>query len=122
MIVDVQSFRAAIAKYREADVRIAIDDFGAGYSGLNMLADFQPDIVKLDLKLVRNIDSHGPRQAIVRAVTQCCADLGIDLIAEGVESIAEYRFLKRAGIQMFQGYLFAKPVFQQLPLVAFETW
>lgn len=122
VIVDAQSFHAAIAKYREAGVRVAIDDFGAGYSGLNMLADFQPDLVKLDLKLMRNIDTHGPRQAIVRAIVQCCGDLGIDLIAEGVESEAEYRFLRRVGIGTFQGYLFAKPAFEKLVGVEFTSW
>lgn len=121
-IVDPKKFHAAIAEYRSAGVKLAIDDFGAGHSGLNLLADFQPDIVKLDLALVRGIDSHGPRQAIVRAIAQCCADLGIDVIAEGVESEAEYRFLRRVGVEMFQGYLFAKPAFERFPEVEFTKW
>lgn len=121
-IVDAQSFHAAIAEYREAGVKVAIDDFGAGHSGLNLLADFQPDIVKLDLALVRGIDGHGPRQAIVRAIVQCCGDLGIDVIAEGVETEAEYRFLRRVGVTAFQGYLFAKPAFERLPVVEFTKW
>jgi len=121
-IVDVQSFQVAVSVYREAGVKIAIDDFGAGHSGLNLLADFQPDIVKLDLALVRGIDGHGPRQAIVRAIVQCCGDLGIDVIAEGVESAAEYRFLRRLGIELFQGYLFAKPTFERFPPIELTSW
>lgn len=121
-IVDANGFHAAIAQYREAGVEVAIDDFGAGHSGLNLLADFQPDIVKLDLVLVRGIDGHGPRQAIVRAIVQCCSDLGIDIIAEGVETEAEYRFLRRLGVELFQGYLFAKPGFEQFPVVSFSRW
>jgi EAL domain-containing protein (putative c-di-GMP-specific phosphodiesterase class I) len=96
---------------------VAIDDFGAGYSGLNLLADFQPDQIKLDMKLVRGIERHGPRQAIVRAIDQACQDLGIDVIAEGVETVEEYAWLANQGIKLFQGYLFAKPAFESFPPV-----
>jgi EAL domain-containing protein (putative c-di-GMP-specific phosphodiesterase class I) len=104
-------------EHRGLGVRFAIDDFGAGYSGLNLLADFQPDLIKLDLKLVRGIERLGPRQAIVRAVGHACLDLGIDVIAEGVETVEEYRWLANAGIRLFQGFLFARPGFESFPPV-----
>jgi blue light- and temperature-responsive anti-repressor len=122
VIADSKRFESAIAAYREAGVRIALDDFGAGYAGLNLLADFQPDIVKIDMKLVRGVDRHGPRQAIVRAIVQVCGDLGIDVTAEGIETEDEYRWLRRAGISLFQGYLFAKPGFECLPAIEFSAW
>lgn len=112
---DPVQFAAAINQYRRAGIRFAIDDFGAGYSGLGLLAEFQPDMVKLDMCLVRNIHSHGPRQSIVRAIRQVCLDLGMDLVAEGVETVEEFRWLQGIGISLFQGYLFARPMFEGLP-------
>lgn len=100
---------------RALGVQFAIDDFGAGYAGLNLLAEFQPDTLKLDMSLVRNVDSKGPRQAIVRGVIRTCQDLGIDIVAEGVETRGEYGWLHGEGISLYQGYLFARPAFQALP-------
>lgn len=114
-IGDHARFAEVINEYRRAGVRLAIDDFGAGYSGLNLLAEFQPDIVKLDMSLVRNIHRHGPRQAIVRAIAQVCTDLGIDFIVEGVETVEEYAWFTDQGVTLYQGYLFAKPLFEALP-------
>jgi EAL domain-containing protein (putative c-di-GMP-specific phosphodiesterase class I) len=119
MIHDVTGFAERMNTYRAQGIRFAIDDFGAGFSGLNLLAEFQPDEVKLDMHLVRDIESKGPRQAIVRAVIQACGDLGIDVIAEGVESEAEYRWFRRAGVTLFQGFLFCRPRFEALPTPAF---
>jgi blue light- and temperature-responsive anti-repressor len=115
IIHDTQRFAEQLNAYRARGLRLAIDDFGAGYSGLNLLVDFQPDVVKLDMKLVRGIDTHGPRQAIARAVVQACDDLGIEVIAEGIESEQEYRWFKRIGVRLFQGYLFGGPAFESLP-------
>ena len=115
------NWRLLSNSYRRDGLRIAIDDFGAGYSGLNLLADFQPDIVKLDMKLVRGIESHGPRQAIVRAIAQASNDLGINVIAEGVETTDEYLWFRDEGITLFQGYLFARPGFEELALPQFPN-
>lgn len=115
LIHDTRRFAARLNEYRSQGLRMAIDDFGAGYSGLNLLCDFQPDVIKLDMYLVRDIDSSGPRQAIVRAVIQACDDLGVEVIAEGVESVAEYDWFRRVGVRLFQGYLFGKPGFRCLP-------
>ena len=114
-INDRADFRAVVDEYRGAGFRIAIDDFGAGYSGLNLLADFQPDLIKLDMNLVRGIEGRGPRQSIARAIGAVCTDLGIDVIAEGVETRDEYAWFAGEGVRLFQGYLFARPGFERLP-------
>ncbi|CAN5371306.1 EAL domain-containing protein [soil metagenome] len=112
---DRRRFATLIDSYRDLGLKFAIDDFGSGYSGLNLLADFQPNQVKLDMHLVRSIESHAPRQAIIRAVVSLCQDLNIELIAEGVESMGEYRWLADQGIRLYQGFLFGKPMFESLP-------
>ena len=114
-IRDLAHFRRTVDAYHGAGIRFAIDDFGAGYSGLNLLSEFQPDIVKLDMLLVRGIAAHGPRQAIARAIVQVCVDLGIDLIVEGVETLDEYAWFRDQGVRLFQGYLFARPMFEGAP-------
>lgn len=114
-----KEFVQLLNRYRAQGVRLAIDDFGAGYSGLNLLADFQPDLIKLDMHLVRDIDRAGPRQAIARGILQVCDDLGIEVIAEGVETIAEYRWFRRTGVRLFQGYLLCRPAFEALELPSF---
>jgi blue light- and temperature-responsive anti-repressor len=119
LIRDLAGFATTINQYRASGIHLAIDDFGAGHSGLNLLADFQPDVIKIDIHLVRNIDGNGPRQAIVRAVIQACDDLGIEVVAEGVETEPEYRWFKRAGVRLFQGYLFGRPEFESLSTPSF---
>jgi EAL domain-containing protein (putative c-di-GMP-specific phosphodiesterase class I) len=115
VIADPILFAQVVNEYRRAGMSLAIDDFGAGYAGLTLLAEFQPDIIKLDMTLVRNIDSHGPRQAIVRAIAQVCVDLGIDFIIEGVETLEEFAWFNDIGAHLYQGYLFAKPMFEAMP-------
>ena len=101
--------------YREMGFRTAIDDFGAGYSGLNLLAKFQPDVVKVDMDLIRDLDRDAKKAIILRHVIAMCRDLGVALVAEGVETLAEYEALRDLGVTLFQGYYFAKPGFEQLP-------
>jgi blue light- and temperature-responsive anti-repressor len=101
--------------YRACGMRISIDDFGSGHAGLALLDHYQPEIISLSMWLVRGIEGHGPRQAILRGLVQTCSDLGIDIIAKGVETLDEYGWLRNEGIEMFQGHLFAKPGFEQLP-------
>jgi EAL domain-containing protein (putative c-di-GMP-specific phosphodiesterase class I) len=92
----------------------AIDDFGTGFSGLRRLAEYQPDYIKLDRDLVADIHLHRVKQAIVRGICCMCSDLSITPVAEGVEREEEYRWLRRAGIRLFQGYYFARPSFEAL--------
>ena len=105
--------------YRQHGFRPAIDDFGAGYAGLNLLAEFQPSIIKLDRKLIQDIDLSLAKQSIVRGVLGVCRDLGITPIAEGIETEAEYDLLRMLGIDLFQGFLFARPGFEALPVPVF---
>ncbi|MGV8916722.1 MAG: EAL domain-containing protein [Pseudomonas sp.] len=111
-----------LREYREFGFKTAIDDFGAGYSGLNLLADFQPDLIKLDMELIRNIHQDRARQAIVRCVVTMCAELGVTVIAEGIEHMGEMDFLADSGIFLMQGYWFAKPAFKALAQVNPGAW
>lgn len=116
LVNDMGEFSDILNHARRENAFLAIDDFGAGYAGLNMLADVQPDLVKIDMSLLRGVDSHGPRQAIISAINNVCLDLGIDVLAEGVETEKEFYFLQKLGISIYQGYLFAKPAFEELPI------
>jgi EAL domain-containing protein (putative c-di-GMP-specific phosphodiesterase class I) len=104
-------------EYHRFGFRTAIDDFGAGYAGLNLLAEYQPDVVKLDMVLIRDIDNSKARQAIVRAVIAMCSELGIRVLAEGIESAAERDYLRTEGVSLMQGYLFARPAFRSLSTI-----
>lgn len=101
-----------LREYKRIGFLTAIDDFGAGYAGLNLLADFQPDILKLDMGLVRGVNQSKPRQAIVRSIATMAAELDIRVIAEGVETTDEYLCLRDMGISLMQGYAFSKPLFR----------
>jgi EAL domain-containing protein (putative c-di-GMP-specific phosphodiesterase class I) len=101
--------RERIARLREMGFRIAIDDIGAGYSGLNSFAMVQPDIVKLDITLVRGVDNDPVKRKLVRLLGDLCRDLGILVVAEGVETPDERDTLVELGCDLLQGYLFARP-------------
>lgn len=120
-IADPARFASILNEYRREGIQLAIDDFGAGYAGLSLLSEFQPDIVKLDMGLVRGIETDGPRQSIVRAIWQVCIDLGIDFLVEGVETLDEFSWFTDLGAHLYQGYLFAKPMFEGMPAVNFPT-
>lgn len=118
---DLAHLQAIFTEYRSHGMVTAIDDFGAGHSGLGMLAGFQPDVIKLDMDLCRNIHVDNARQAIARATVALCRDLDIRLVCEGVESIEEAVTLRGLGVRYFQGYLFARPGLEQLPRVPAEV-
>lgn len=92
----------------------AIDDFGTGFSGLCRLAEYQPDYVKLDRNLIAGIHSHRVKQVLVKGIRNVCNELCIAVVAEGVEKVEEYSWLRQAGIHIFQGYYFAEPAFESL--------
>jgi EAL domain-containing protein (putative c-di-GMP-specific phosphodiesterase class I) len=96
----------------------AIDDFGAGYSGLKLLAEYQPYFIKLDRHLIGNIHEDYIKQRIFSGVRKICDSLCIEIVAEGVENENEFHWLNEAGISIFQGYFFARPAFEALPDVA----
>jgi len=116
-MTDAAHVQRIIAEYRKQGFATALDDFGAGYAGLNLLASFQPDYIKLDMELIRGIATSPARQTIVAGVIMMARQLGIAVIAEGVETEVELAALQAAGIQLFQGYLFAKPAVASLPVV-----
>lgn len=104
-----------LRSYRAMGFRTAIDDFGAGFAGLGLLTKFQPDIVKLDMDLVRGIDRDAVKQVVVRNTLQMLRDLGIRPVCEGVETRGEYEALADLGVELMQGYLFAKPALADRP-------
>jgi EAL domain-containing protein (putative c-di-GMP-specific phosphodiesterase class I) len=109
-------------EYRRFGFQTAIDDFGAGYAGLNLLAEYQPHIVKIDMELVRGIDSSIAKQAIVRGIVAICRDLDITVLAEGIETASERDCLRGAGIDLMQGYLFSKPALQAIGVIDPASW
>lgn len=96
-----------IHRLRAAGFRLAIDDLGAGYSGLSSFVKFEPEIVKIDMSLVRDIDTSPRKQKLVRSIMEACD--GVQVVAEGVETHDELETLVGIGCDLFQGYLFAKP-------------
>ncbi len=107
---DVGHVSHIISEYRRMGFLTALDDFGAGYAGLLLLAKFQTDLIKIDMELLRGIEASRAKQAIVHGLVQIARDLDIVLLAEGVETDAELANLKAAGISLFQGYYFARPL------------
>jgi len=117
-VVDHGHLVAILAAYKAHGFLTAIDDFGAGFAGMNLLADFQPDLLKLDIGLVRGIDTDAARRRIVQHLAAMCSDLSVRVIAEGVETRDECRALLDLGIGLQQGFLFARPGLASLPAVA----
>lgn len=109
-------------EYSRFGFRTAIDDFGAGYAGLNLLSEYQPDIIKIDMELVRDIDTSKPKQAIVHGIVAICRALDVRVLAEGIETKAERDFLRDAGIGLMQGYLFCKPAFRAIGVIDPSAW
>ncbi|GAB3032602.1 EAL domain-containing protein [Bowmanella dokdonensis] len=112
--VDTAKIVEIFSTYHARGFLTAIDDFGEGYSGLNLLAQFQPDIIKLDMYLIRGIDSNPVKQAIFNGMALTASQLNILLLAEGVETKGEFEYLKQHGVRYMQGYYLCKPKFMAL--------
>lgn len=108
-IQDKDHLKGILAFYRQAGFKVALDDIGSGWSGLNLLHEMRPDFVKIDMDLVRNIDRDPLKQSIVGHLISISREHNISVIAEGVETEAEAALLREAGADYLQGYLFAKP-------------
>lgn len=108
-VEDPDHLKAIFAEYERQGFMTAIDDFGSGYSGLNLLATFQPQVLKIDMALTRAIDQDPVKQAIVEGIILVARRLGIVVIAEGVETREESSTLLGLGIELMQGYLYARP-------------
>lgn len=106
---EVPDMRKRIESLRKLGYRIAVDDLGAGYSGLSSLACLEPEIVKIDMSLVRGIDKSPAKLKLIHSILSLSRDLHFDVIAEGVETQDELGALCQAGCILFQGYLFARP-------------
>ncbi|MGY6551585.1 MAG: EAL domain-containing protein [Erythrobacter sp.] len=107
--IDAAHLLNILRSYRAMGFQTAIDDFGAGYAGLALLSRFQPDIVKIDMELIRQIDSSPVKRTLLGGVLAILADLGITPVCEGIETIAEFTVLREMGVNLMQGFLFAEP-------------
>jgi len=105
----VESLHSKLRELRRLGFRIAVDDLGAGYSGLNNVAAIEPEFIKLDMALVRNIDCSPTKQKIVSSVVSLAQAMGTLVIAEGIETDAECETVVGLGCQLLQGFLFARP-------------
>jgi EAL domain-containing protein (putative c-di-GMP-specific phosphodiesterase class I) len=105
----VKDARARVQRLKDRGFRIAIDDLGAGYAGLTSFAVLEPDLVKIDMSLVRNVHLEPAKRKLVRAIVSLSADLGMAVVAEGVENAEERDVLVDQGCDLLQGYYFARP-------------
>ena len=116
--LDANHLLNILRSYRAMGFKTAIDDFGAGYAGLGLLSRFQPDIVKLDMALIRDIDTDPVKRTIVRHTLDMLRDLGIEPVCEGIETVGEHDALRDLGVSLMQGYLLARPEVEALPDVS----
>ncbi|MBI5162189.1 MAG: EAL domain-containing response regulator [Micrococcales bacterium] len=114
---NVENVRARVFALRRLGFRIAIDDLGAGYSALTSFAELEPEIVKIDMSLVRSVHREPLKRRIIRLVVGLCSQLGITAVAEGVETLDEFETLRELGCDVMQGFLLARPG-NPLPQVA----
>jgi EAL domain-containing protein (putative c-di-GMP-specific phosphodiesterase class I) len=105
----IRDIQARIARLRSMGFRIAVDDLGAGYAGLTSFAQLEPEVVKLDMSLVRGVHAQPTKQTLVRTMIAMCRELGMQVVAEGIETPDERDAIVEAGCDLLQGYLFAKP-------------
>lgn len=108
-IRDYVRARDQIARLRELGYRVALDDLGAGYSGLNSLAMLEPDFVKIDMTMVRDVHKANRSARLVKHLLEFCSEEGTHAVAEGVETFEEYQALGALGVKLMQGYFFARP-------------
>ncbi len=106
-IVDLE---ARIARLRRLGFKIAVDDLGAGYAALSVFAQLSPEIVKIDMGIVRDVHKSATKARVIRSLADMCRDMSVHMIVEGVETIEEQQKVVELGCDLLQGYLFAKPV------------
>ena len=106
---DVKDVQSRVAMLRERGFRIVIDDLGAGYAGLSSFVALQPEIVKLDMSLIRNIHQSDVRRRLVASMTSLCTEMSMRVVAEGIEVVEERDVVGGCGCSLLQGYFFAKP-------------
>lgn len=104
-----KQLEARIRELKEMGFRVAVDDLGSGYAGLNSVVELSPDIVKLDMELIRDVDQSFVKRRLVHSLCDAAEDLGIKVVAEGIERLAELDATFEAGCHYFQGYLLGRP-------------
>lgn len=121
-VKDRGHLRDIVDTYRDMGFSTALDDFGSGYANLDLLTELTPDTLKLDRQLIRDVHDDPRRQTMLQAIAGMARELGIQLVAEGVENVEEARWLSRLGIHRQQGFYFARPALEQLPEVPSERF
>lgn len=106
---EVSEVGTRVAKLRALGYRIAVDDLGAGYAGLSSFAVLEPEVVKLDISLIRNVHAEPTKRKLIGSMASLCREMGLLVVAEGVETIEERNVLENLGCDLLQGYLFARP-------------
>jgi len=120
-IIDKARLQRIFSSYSKRGFKTAIDDYGSGFSRIDWLTDLRPDILKLDMLLIRDIEKCEEKQNVIREVVNVCQLQGSQVLAEGVETQAELDCLLNLGIHLFQGYYLAKPALEELAEVPFDS-
>jgi EAL domain-containing protein (putative c-di-GMP-specific phosphodiesterase class I) len=108
-IDDIKDVRARIGALRAMGYRIAVDDLGAGYAGLASFATLEPEFVKFDMSLIRDVHMSTIRRKLIGAMTTLCKDMGMRVVAEGIEAVEERDTVLDLNVDLFQGYLLGRP-------------
>ncbi len=108
-VADIGYLKDLLNNYRKLGYNIALDDLGSGYSGLNYMLELMPDFVKLDRELVDGVENNKPKRVIISKLTEAAHDLGITVIAEGIERAGDFTVVRDLGVDIVQGYFLAKP-------------
>ncbi len=109
-VQDINHLKGILDVYREAGFSMALDDFGAGYSNLNLLHELRPDLIKLDMNLIRNVHKDPYKAMVTEKILEITGHLNIKTVAEGIECIEEFEWVKERGATFVQGYLISKPM------------
>ena len=107
---DAKTVLDVIRKLRDLGFQIEMDDFGSGYSSLNMLSDMPVDVLKMDMKFIRNIETSETDRRLVYLILDIARYLKVPVVAEGVETEGQLAILREGGCQLVQGYYFSKPL------------
>lgn len=113
-ISNTEHLRHILDYYRAKGFNTALDDVGSGYSSLNLLASLSPNVIKIDRELITNIDQDPLKQAIVGGIMSMAVQSNITTLAEGVETAQEYHYIKKIGVELVQGFYFARPAAEPL--------
>ncbi|MDD2558490.1 MAG: EAL domain-containing protein [Desulfuromonas sp.] len=113
-VSDIEHLKRILRYYQERGFRVALDDVGSGYASLNKFVQLTPDIIKLDIELVRDVHKIEVKQAVAQALAHMARKSGCMLLAEGVETADEFAWFKELGVDYVQGYYFGKPASEPL--------